>query len=204
MKKVYYTCLLILWLSIRGFGEVTVSTNPACSAERVTIILTGDIQPGITGKSSDWFDRLIAKKGADYLFENATGYLSAADIIIGNFEGVLTDSNTRARKKHTFKNSPAFAAALKKAGFSVLTIANNHSLDYGVRGLKDTLQALSKNGIYTVGAGSDENEAYKPVFITTHNVTKECSVSEALLPAILLHATGRGLHGQAALLSARR
>jgi poly-gamma-glutamate synthesis protein (capsule biosynthesis protein) len=55
--------------------------------------------------------------------------------------------------------------SLSMAGFDVLTLANNHAMDYGAVGLQDTLQILNQYSLQVVGAGNDSAAARAPVLI---------------------------------------
>ena len=85
-------------------------------------------------------------------------------VILGNLELPLTSSGPPADKPIVFKSSPELAPQLRQAGFSILSVANNHALDYGIEGLSSTLQALRSNSISVIGGGSDLAEALRPRF----------------------------------------
>ncbi len=91
--------------------------------------------------------------------------LDGADLLIGNLEGPITSSTKKAlpRKKWSYKMDRKAAVALAAAGFDALCLANNHILDYGPRGLADTITALEANGIRWFGGGRDETEARQGV-----------------------------------------
>ena len=63
----------------------------------------------------------------------------------------------------TFKGMPEHVAALTAVPFEVACLANNHVMDYGVAGLRETLRVLRRGGIRTLGAGLTEEEAYAPL-----------------------------------------
>src|SRR3972149_5008373 len=63
------------------------------------------------------------------------------------------------------------APALARAGFNIVSLANNHSLDYGPQGLEDTRAALEKAGIQGVGAGRTLAEARAPVYMVKGGTT---------------------------------
>lgn len=83
--------------------------------------------------------------------------LGQADVIFGNLEGALTTYNrsSKIRSKSpylfAFRMPPRFASMLRRSGFDILNIANNHSYDFGERGFNDTLTWLAQAGIETVG-----------------------------------------------------
>lgn len=82
--------------------------------------------------------------------------LRRADIVLGNLEGVLSDQgksrkNTALPNLFTFRMPEAYAATLREMGFDVMSLANNHSMDFGEGGLQSTVNALKAQGIQPVG-----------------------------------------------------
>lgn len=74
-----------------------------------------------------------------HMFKNASKYINKADIIMGTMETNFTSG------KYTSENTPKeFAKAVKESGVNVVTISHNHSLDYGLKGLKDTKAYLQE------------------------------------------------------------
>jgi poly-gamma-glutamate synthesis protein (capsule biosynthesis protein) len=69
-----------------------------------------------------------------------------------------------------FKGEPAHARGLRAARFDVVCLANNHVLDYGVRGLRETLRVLSRASIAPVGAGLDEIAAHRPITVRARGI----------------------------------
>jgi poly-gamma-glutamate synthesis protein (capsule biosynthesis protein) len=91
--------------------------------------------------------------------------LEDADITFINLESPLSDN---AKKKGAFVTPTAFAAELKWAGIDVVSTANNHALDAGVAGLKDTLTSLSEVSLPAIGSGNNLAAARLP-FISEKN-----------------------------------
>jgi poly-gamma-glutamate synthesis protein (capsule biosynthesis protein) len=87
--------------------------------------------------------------------------LSQADITVGNLECALGDVGQPAAKSYTFQAPPQAAEALALAGFDVVSLANNHAMDYGPESLLQGLSLLQAQGIATIGAGPNEAEAHK-------------------------------------------
>jgi len=87
--------------------------------------------------------------------------LNDADIVVGNLEGVLYDYG-KSRKDvsrpgyFAFRMPESYAATLREMGFDVLSMANNHSMDFGVEGLEATKRALLGEGIQPVGVPGAE------------------------------------------------
>lgn len=144
-----------------------VSTPPASDSEHpaVGIALVGDIMLG--GTASEFVERY----GYDYPFEYVAAELARGDVIFGNLEGPLTVRGEAVDKQFAFRTPPdKVAPALARAGFDVLSLANNHSLDYGPRGLFDTLAALEDAGLKAAGAGADSAAARAPVVVSANGL----------------------------------
>ncbi len=107
----------------------------------------------------------VQTRGPEIVFSGVQPVLDSADILVGNLECALTTSTDHQSKIYTFAAAPETAKALGLAGFDILSLANNHAMDYGRQGLVDTQNTLSQNGIASVGAGANAKEAHSPVFI---------------------------------------
>lgn len=90
---------------------------------------------------------------------------SAGDLNILNLETAITDYNVKEIKKYNFKTHPQFLDTLSQTGFNLFNIANNHTYDYGLKGFKDTLNALEDRNLTYVGGGLDKEKAYNGVTI---------------------------------------
>ncbi len=101
----------------------------------------------------------------DYPFEHTVGLLQDADLTIGNLESALGTGGVAVDKGYTFRAPPQAAPALASAGFDLLSLANNHAMDYGPTLLLEAIAALETEGIATTGAGIDENAAHQPFLI---------------------------------------
>lgn len=148
------TCLLLL----AGCRAPTPPSRPR-QERPPTIVITGDIL--LAGRA----ERLIEGQGPAAPFAEVSAALREADLAIGNLECSLSTRGKRADKKYTFRADPKTAAALSEAGFDVMTLANNHSVDYGPEALTETLQTLGEAGMAVVGAGEDAERARRPVIV---------------------------------------
>ncbi len=87
--------------------------------------------------------------------------LSAADVAFGNLEGVLLDGGVAVKeckdmsRCYLFRSPPLYAGHLRDAGFDVLSVANNHALDFGEAGRSATMQALNDYGLTHSGRFGD-------------------------------------------------
>lgn len=104
----------------------------------------------------------IAGGNLEWPFLNVAEMLRAADVTVGNLESSLGDVGRPAVKSYTFQAPPAAAQALALAGFDVLSLANNHALDYGPDALLQGVELLRQQGIATVGAGVNGTAAHTP------------------------------------------
>jgi len=148
-------------------AESGAATPSKVEASEVRIAAVGDIMLGGTAGPE------MQKYGYDYPFERTQSFLKQAQIVFGNLEGPLTEGGaTETPKKYVFRSPPdKVAPALARAGFNIVSLANNHSLDYGPQGLEDTRAALEKAGIHGVGAGRNLAEARAPVYMVKDGAT---------------------------------
>jgi poly-gamma-glutamate capsule biosynthesis protein CapA/YwtB (metallophosphatase superfamily) len=107
----------------------------------------------------------VLAKGPQSVFAGVQSVLDSADIRIGNLECAITERNTPEKKSFPLKAPLQSALALAHAEFDLLSLANNHAMDYGYAGLADTQSVLSQSGIATVGAGSNASAAHAPAMI---------------------------------------
>ena len=115
----------------------------------------------------------IESKGRGYPYLEVKDVFKKSDAVIGNLECPITENSNPILKdkKLIFKADVENAAELKSAGFSILNLANNHSMDQGSEGLKSTISNLNKAGIMTVGAGMNREDASKPGFVKISGTT---------------------------------
>lgn len=98
---------------------------------------------------------------ADKHFGEVVDLLRAADIAFGNFEIPLSRRGYPADKFITIRTSPDRASDVKHMGLDVVSLANNHIMDYGPDGLTDTMAALDRADVQHVGAGVTLSEAVR-------------------------------------------
>jgi poly-gamma-glutamate synthesis protein (capsule biosynthesis protein) len=111
------------------------------------IIFLGDIMLG------RGVNDLLKKVAPDCVWGNTLPILVSADARIANLECVLSDGGSPARKVFTFRSNAKNVAVLKAASIDAVTLANNHSLDYGSEALADTIGILEQEKIGYAGAG---------------------------------------------------
>lgn len=95
----------------------------------------------------------------------------AADYTIGNLETALGDIGEPATKIYTFRSPPEAAQALAVGGVDLVTLANNHALDYGPEALLQGIDLLHAAGVATVGGGANEEAAHAPHIVVIGDLT---------------------------------
>ncbi len=125
------------------------------------IIIGADIVP--TESNVEFFISGEIRKIVD---EKVLHILNDADFRIFNLELPIADSGKPIEKQGPNLIAPISSAhGIKKLGVDLVTLANNHIMDYGEAGLKSTIQVLTENKIGYVGAGENLTEAQKPYII---------------------------------------
>jgi poly-gamma-glutamate synthesis protein (capsule biosynthesis protein) len=133
--------------------RATSDAAPSRSAPTVTLAAVGDIL--LDREVGDE----IARRGSRYPFERVAELLSAADLTFGNLECPLAERGTRVVKRYSFRAHPKTAECLALAGFDLLSLANNHTMDCGRTGLVETMETLHRRGLRWCGAGETRAHA---------------------------------------------
>ena len=107
----------------------------------------------------------ILRYGPSYPFQFVDQTLREADIVFANLESPISEGGVPAEKDFVFRAPPLAAQSLAVAGIDVVSFANNHALDYGLEGFRDTMAALAARGIAYAGAGEDIAAARRPVIL---------------------------------------
>ncbi|MET0961424.1 MAG: CapA family protein [Noviherbaspirillum sp.] len=126
------------------------------------ILFGGDVMLGRMVKE------VILRHGPGYPLRPVAHILRSADLSIVNLECAITSCDEQwpgAPKAFYFGAPPAAVASLLDAGVDLVSLANNHVLDYGVDGLRETLALLRQHGIRAAGAGLDSAAAAKPCIL---------------------------------------
>ncbi|MBP3762762.1 MAG: CapA family protein [Bacteroidales bacterium] len=116
-----------------------------------TLALVGDIMLGTTYPTLQ-----LPRDGGRHLLDSPRPVLAGADLALGNLEGVFCDTTLACRKKegaysYAFRMPPEYASLLQAAGFDLMSLANNHSNDFGGEGQRRTMAALDSLGIRYAG-----------------------------------------------------
>ncbi len=173
-----------LWIALGGVNPsqppapstpmATTTAVPPPGDRRATVSFVGDVMLG--GGVAE----VARERGVDALFAHVDPWLHAGDAVVGNLECVLSTRGTptaakseaalRAHREWLLRGSPAGAAALARANFAAMTLANNHSMDYRGVAMDDSLAALRGAGIASTGAGDDLARAQSPAIFERSGV----------------------------------
>jgi poly-gamma-glutamate synthesis protein (capsule biosynthesis protein) len=138
----------------------TTTRGPLGSGQPITIVFAGDIN-----FEDDMGVRLAAHPAT--AIGPFTEVLRAADLAVGNLETALGTHGVAQDKQYVFRAPATAVDALRSGGFDVVSMANNHSLDYGLDGLADSLAIKdAQPDHFIVGIGHDDVDAFSP-FLTT-------------------------------------
>ena len=130
-------------------------------AEEIVITAVGDIM--LAGRWAPF----LKKNGYNSPFTAVRKEFATSDINLANLESpIATGGQEYSAKKFRFRAEPQVAKAIRTAGFNLVTLANNHSMDFGAEALTETMRHLKDNGIAWVGAGENLSEARKMALYT--------------------------------------
>ncbi|MBQ5698611.1 MAG: CapA family protein [Lachnospiraceae bacterium] len=136
--------------------ETTAPAEP--EIEDITLLFAGDVY--LSQHVLGAYDKAGGIHGV--LDEGIRAEIDAADIFMVNQEFPFTERGTKAEdKQYTFRLPHARLPIMNEMGIDIVTLANNHILDFGPHGITDSIAALKEAGIKYVGAGEDLEEAKK-------------------------------------------
>jgi len=174
--------LIVIFVSLAGLGV------PQRGSENVDVKVGDEISKNILGKilpaenpgavfiavgdvsySREIGRRISAQDSNDYPFENGRDIFKTADIVFANLETPITEGREIRDNEVVFRSDPGTESALKNAGITIVSLANNHLPDFGTKGVEDTLKYLDDASILHSGAGT-ETDAYDPVYFDSGGI----------------------------------
>lgn len=157
------------WLFLQdshNASELAIANPPAIQSPTATeeaeeparpsfsILMMGDVMLG------RYVETLIASKGINYIFQGVQAELTSTDLVVGNLEGpIVSDTPKTLDNSLRFSFNPDIAEMLSKQHFSAVTLANNHTLDFGTAGFEETCATLSQHNIASFGHPRNTSEA---------------------------------------------
>lgn len=138
--------------------EPEPTTPPEPEIKDITLLFAGDVY--FSNYVLNAYDKAGGIHGV--LDEGIRAEIDAADIFMVNQEFPFTERGTQAAdKQYTFRLPHDRLHMMNEMGIDIVTLANNHILDFGPEGITDSIAALNEAGIKYVGAGEDFEEAKK-------------------------------------------
>lgn len=125
--------------------------------EKIKMIAVGDIM-----LSRAVEQKMMEYQDYKYPFLKTAEITSAADLVFGNLETAIIPGRIIKSGEMIFRTDPKSAEGLKFAGFNILSLANNHTMNFGKAGLESTIKVLDENNISRIGAGLNSEDIYKP------------------------------------------
>src|SRR5512146_1190184 len=137
-------------------------SSAPCEVSMLTLAFTGDVMLG------RYVNEMLKSITPAEMWNDLLPHLAQADLRFVNLECALTrhvQPWTRSEKMFHFRADPEAVRVLHAAGIDACALANNHTLDFGVRGLLETLRVLKANGIRQAGAATGAAEAAAPAML---------------------------------------
>ncbi|MET1121094.1 CapA family protein [Priestia megaterium] len=168
-KHVWITLAILV---VFMYGAIWVS-KPSEAVENntkddslVTATMVGDIMLGRN------VEKVTNRQGQDYLFRNVESYFKNADYSTANFDHPVTanDEYPAQDKPIVLRTDEQSVKTLKNLNFSVLNVANSHSMDYLEEGLNDTVKAFNQSKMDFVGMGGNLEEASNINYQTVNGI----------------------------------
>jgi len=131
----------------------TSTPTPPPPPGRAVIAFTGDVM-----LDRD-VEHLMATEGPGYPFEAVRSLFEGVDLTVINLEGTFTDVGTPLDKQYQFATDPRLAIGLRALPAWGVSLSNNHATDYGIEGLRRTIETLDALRIARFGAGLTEAQA---------------------------------------------
>jgi gamma-polyglutamate biosynthesis protein CapA len=134
---------------------LTFCVGASSSPRKVTLAAAGDVL------FARGCGKQIARHGADWPFDKTRDILKGADLAFCNLECPLSTRGVAQKRRFLFRADPRQATTLHANGFDVVSLANNHTLDYGRNAMLDTVDAVRKAGMTPLGAGRIRTDALR-------------------------------------------
>jgi gamma-polyglutamate biosynthesis protein CapA len=152
----------------RDLGKITIKYEESGSVAEpffatTTLLMVGDVMLGRN------VENLMLEHGMEYPFAQIGDFLNTADAVVANLEGpVITNHKKTPSGSFSFNFLPDIVPVLKKYNVELVTLANNHTFDYGAQGFDETADYLDNAGVEAFGHPTKVTEAlYKNIGSTT-------------------------------------
>lgn len=178
----YASLVVLLCINALMFDSCSnTSSNDAgdvdCSEDSLRITFTGDLllDRGVR--------KVIEYRGIESLFSPSVDSLFAeSDMVVANLECPVTKIESPVNKQFIFRAEPECLDVLREHGITHLNMANNHTMDQGREGLRDTELQVRRHGMIPLGYGVGPEDAARPILLT------ECPRKVYLLTSVLVRS----------------
>lgn len=178
----FLSILLILILLLPG---ILVNAEEVDN-EYIILSIAGDVMMDSSVRSQ------VNKHGYDYPWEMVKEHFQKSHLGIVNLETSITRRGTKwPDKAFNFRSDPKNLNPMKEAGVDVVTLANNHILDYGNQGFIDTLDHLKRRSIPYAGGGRNKAEALEGTIIEKEGVKIGVLSFSRVVPDVRWYATNK-------------
>lgn len=143
----------------------------------ITISFTGDILMG------SFIGNYIDKNDVNYPWNDVAPILNKSDLSVANLETSVSNQGITFKPPgYGFRSNPGTLHGLTNAGIRFVSIANNHTLDFGEAAFIDTMDYLKKNKIGYTGGGMNREEAQKPHILKKNGITSAFISYSQIIP----------------------
>jgi len=175
-RRVYQVAVLVIVLAAGWYIRANSKGLLDSRISKVVVLQKAAVKTprkktiSITAAGDVMFDRrvkaaTIANKES-WPFAQVASYFKATDLTVANLESPLSSTGKATPEKDVvFQGTLLGAKALKQGGIDVVSLANNHALDYGLGSLQQTTELLDKEKIGYAGAGASKQEAFEPAIL---------------------------------------
>lgn len=152
-----------------GYASTSVVLDEGPSSLPLTMNFVGDV---MLARRYEQYGGIIPTLGVNAIFSPTLPMLGeGADISVANLEVVLSNvGSPHPTKSVVYRGNPANVSGLTFAGIDVVSLANNHTMDYGLSALQQMQGNLTTAGIIYSGAAEDSYNAYLPAFINRKGI----------------------------------
>ncbi|MBI5754392.1 CapA family protein [Candidatus Peregrinibacteria bacterium] len=177
----------ITLVDVMKYVVVNNIKKPVIKDQSLSIMAFGDVMLG------RYVRVIMDQNGLYYPFEKikdpANLFTEGANVVFGNLEGPVDGEGTKGGTSMVFSFGEDIGPILKKFGFTLLSIANNHALDQGRQGREDTIKTLGENGLGWCGDANEpdpESVYYGTVgnknfaFICLHSAVHKLGLEETI------------------------
>lgn len=132
--------------------------------DSLVVLFTGDVMLDRGVRNA------INVHGFTWLFDSVSPMFKQSDAVVINLECPFADTLMPVSKQFVFHADTRWAKALRQSGVTHASMANNHSMDQGVSGIRSTFVTLHGAGIVPMGCGKDEEEMLAPTIIEKNGI----------------------------------